>query len=35
MDSLGHLEQDLRGEDPLSQVDFERWRDLPSTASRR
>jgi 2-hydroxychromene-2-carboxylate isomerase len=35
VDSLGHLEQYLRGEDPLSQVDLERWRNLPSTASRR
>jgi 2-hydroxychromene-2-carboxylate isomerase len=35
VDSLGHLEQFLRGEDPLSQVDLERWRDLPATASRR
>jgi 2-hydroxychromene-2-carboxylate isomerase len=35
VDSLGHLERFLRGEDPLSQVDLERWRDLPSSASRR
>ncbi|QSQ23661.1 2-hydroxychromene-2-carboxylate isomerase [Pyxidicoccus parkwayensis] len=35
VDSLEHLEQYLRGEDPLSNVDLERWRDLPSTASRR
>ncbi len=35
VDSLEHLEQFLRGEDPLSQVDLERWRDLPATASRR
>ncbi|WP_163995521.1 2-hydroxychromene-2-carboxylate isomerase [Pyxidicoccus caerfyrddinensis] len=35
VDSLGHLERFLRGEDPLSHVDLERWRDLPSTASRR
>lgn len=35
VDSLGHLEGFLRGEDPLSHVDLERWRDLPSTASRR
>ncbi|NMO21114.1 2-hydroxychromene-2-carboxylate isomerase [Pyxidicoccus fallax] len=35
VDSLGHLEWFLRGEDPLSQVDLERWRNLPVTASRR
>jgi 2-hydroxychromene-2-carboxylate isomerase len=35
VDSLGHLERFLRGEDPLAQVDLERWRDLPATASRR
>ncbi|MCE9673417.1 DsbA family protein [Myxococcus stipitatus] len=35
MDSLGHLERFLRGEDPLRQVDLARWRDLPATASRR
>jgi 2-hydroxychromene-2-carboxylate isomerase len=35
VDSLGHLERFLRGEDPLSKVDLERWRDLPSSASRR
>jgi len=34
VDSLGHLEQFLRGEDPLRSVDLERWRDLPASASR-
>jgi len=34
VDSLGHFEQFLRGEDPLRQVDLERWRDLPASASR-
>ncbi|WP_141590327.1 2-hydroxychromene-2-carboxylate isomerase [Myxococcus sp. AB056] len=35
VDSLGHLEQFLRGEDPLTPADVERWRTLPASASRR
>jgi len=35
VDSLGHLERFLRGEDPLAAVDLARWKDLPATASRR
>lgn len=35
VDSLGHLERFLEGKDPLKGVDLERWRSLPSTASRR
>jgi 2-hydroxychromene-2-carboxylate isomerase len=35
VDSLGHLEQFLRGEDPLTRADLERWKDLPASASRR
>lgn len=34
VDSLGHLERFLRGEDPLTPEALERWRHLPSTASR-
>ncbi len=34
LDSLGHLEQFLRGEDPLTPAELERWRDLPASASR-
>ncbi|WP_426754351.1 2-hydroxychromene-2-carboxylate isomerase [Myxococcus sp. Y35] len=35
VDSLGHLEQFLRGEDPLTPEAVERWRTLPASASRR
>jgi 2-hydroxychromene-2-carboxylate isomerase len=34
VDSLGHFEQFLRGEDPLREVELERWRKLPASASR-
>ncbi|MBJ6759488.1 DsbA family protein [Myxococcaceae bacterium JPH2] len=34
-DSLGHLEQFLRGEDPLTAADLARWQHLPASASRR
>lgn len=34
VDSLGHLELFLRGEDPLEPEALERWRRLPSTATR-
>ena len=35
VDSLGHLERFLRGEDPLSREERERLRTLPMAASRR
>ncbi len=35
VDSLGHLEAFLRGEDPLRPEDVARWRDLPASAVRR
>ncbi|WP_338864071.1 2-hydroxychromene-2-carboxylate isomerase [Myxococcus stipitatus] len=35
LDSLGHLERFLRGEDPLKSESLERWKNLPATASRR
>ncbi|AGC47772.1 2-hydroxychromene-2-carboxylate isomerase [Myxococcus stipitatus DSM 14675] len=35
LDSLGHLELFLRGEDPLKSEFLERWKNLPATASRR
>ncbi|GHG65096.1 DsbA family protein [Comamonas sp. JC664] len=35
VDSLDHLEQFLRGEDPLTPDALERWRTLPASASRR
>jgi 2-hydroxychromene-2-carboxylate isomerase len=34
VDSLGHLERFLRGEDPLDSAEVERLRNLPSSASR-
>lgn len=34
VDSLGHLELFLRGEDPLEPEALERWRRLPATATR-
>jgi 2-hydroxychromene-2-carboxylate isomerase len=34
VDSLGHLERFLRGEDPLSREELERLRNLPVAASR-
>ncbi|HEX8699043.1 MAG TPA: 2-hydroxychromene-2-carboxylate isomerase [Myxococcaceae bacterium] len=34
VDSLGHFEQFLRGEDPLRPADLERWKNLPASASR-
>lgn len=34
VDSLGHLERFLRGEDPLSREERERLRTLPMAASR-
>lgn len=34
VDSLGHLELFLRGEDPLKPEALERWRRLPATATR-
>jgi hypothetical protein len=34
VDSLGHFEQFLRGEDPLREVDLSRWANLPASASR-
>jgi 2-hydroxychromene-2-carboxylate isomerase len=34
VDSLGHLERFLRGEDPLSPEERERLRSLPMAASR-
>lgn len=34
VDSMGHLEQFLRGEDPLRPEELERWRHLPASASR-
>ncbi len=35
VDSLGHLERFLRGEDPVTPEAVERWRALPASASRR
>lgn len=34
LDSLGHVERRLRGEDPVDRTDFAQWRDLPATARR-
>jgi 2-hydroxychromene-2-carboxylate isomerase len=34
IDSLGHLERFLRGEDPLTPAEVEHLRTLPSSASR-
>jgi 2-hydroxychromene-2-carboxylate isomerase len=33
-DSFGHLERFLQGKDPVDSKTVERWRDLPSSASR-
>lgn len=34
VESFGHLERFLRGEDPVQAEDLERWRDLPASARR-
>lgn len=34
VDSFGHLERFLRGQDPILDTDLERWRDLPAQAHR-
>jgi hypothetical protein len=34
VDSLGHLEAFLRGEDPVKPEAVERWRHLPASARR-
>ena len=34
LDSLGHLERHLAGQDPLTPADLERWRELPAASHR-